>query len=116
MIKKLVNYIKLKKHIDVKPTTIKEQLMLFVRCDIENPSFDSQTKDFMNTPISNFGSTCQVSDQFIEKIAKMGVMNTAASLTEIKETKQAKKTDGVKVKNLRHITKLIDANKAGKQN
>ena len=113
IVKKLVNYIKLKKHIDVKPTTIKEQLMLFVRCDIENPSFDSQTKDFMNTPISNFGSTCQVSDQFIEKIAKMGVMNTAASLTEIKETKQAKKTDGVKVKNLRHITKLIDANKAG---
>jgi DNA topoisomerase-2 len=113
IIKKLVNYIKLKKHIDVKPTTIKEQLMLFVRCDIENPSFDSQTKDFMNTPISNFGSTCQISDQFIEKIAKMGVMNTAASLTEIKETKQAKKTDGVKVKNLRHITKLIDANKAG---
>jgi DNA topoisomerase-2 len=113
IVKKLVNYIKLKKHIDVKPTTIKEQLMLFVRCDIENPSFDSQTKDFMNTPISNFGSTCQISDQFIEKIAKMGVMNTAASLTEIKETKQAKKTDGVKVKNLRHITKLIDANKAG---
>ena len=24
--------------------------MLFLRCDIENPSFDSQTKDFMNTP------------------------------------------------------------------
>tara|TARA_Y100000389_G_scaffold37429_2_gene31772 strand:+ start:1842 stop:5261 length:3420 start_codon:yes stop_codon:yes gene_type:complete len=113
IVKKLVTYIKLKKHIDVKPATIKEQLMLFIRCDIENPSFDSQTKDFMNTPISNFGSTCQVSDQFIEKIAKLGVMNAACSLTEIKETKQAKKTDGTKVKNLRHITKLIDANKAG---
>ena len=113
IIKKLVAYIKLKKHIDVKPATIKEQLMLFIRCDIENPSFDSQTKDFMNTPISNFGSSCQVSDQFIEKIAKLGVMNAACSLTEIKETKQAKKTDGTKVKNLRHITKLIDANKAG---
>lgn len=113
IVKKLVAYIKLKKHIDVKPATIKEQLMLFIRCDIENPSFDSQTKDFMNTPISNFGSSCQVSDQFIEKIAKLGVMNAACSLTEIKETKQAKKTDGTKVKNLRHITKLIDANKAG---
>ena len=113
IIKKLVIYIKNKKHVDVKPGTIKEQLMLFIRCDIENPSFDSQTKDFMNTPISNFGSTCNVSDQFIEKIAKLGVMNTACSLTEIKETKQAKKTDGIKVKNLRHITKLVDANKAG---
>ena len=113
IIKKLVQYIKNKKHVDVKPTTIKEQLMLFIRCDIENPSFDSQTKDYMNTPISNFGSNCTVSDQFIEKIAKLGVMNAACSLTEIKETKQAKKTDGVKVKNLRHITKLVDANKAG---
>ena len=113
IIKKLVLYIKTKKHVDVKPATIKEQLMLFIRCDIENPSFDSQTKDYMNTPISNFGSSCTVSDQFIEKIAKLGVMNAACSLTEIKETKQAKKTDGVKVKNLRHITKLVDANKAG---
>ena len=113
IIKKLVLYIKTKKHVDVKPATIKEQLMLFIRCDIENPSFDSQTKDYMNTPISNFGSSCTVSDQFIEKIAKLGVMNAACSLTEIKETKQAKKTDGIKVKNLRHITKLVDANKAG---
>jgi DNA topoisomerase-2 len=113
IIKKLVLYIKNKKHVDVKPATIKEQLMLFIRCDIENPSFDSQTKDYMNTPISNFGSSCSVSDQFIEKIAKLGVMNAACSLTEIKETKQAKKTDGIKVKNLRHITKLVDANKAG---
>jgi len=111
--KKLVDYIKEKKKIEVKPMTIKEQLMLFVRCDIENPSFDSQTKDFMNTPISNFGSTCKVSDEFVEKIAKLGVMNTACSLTEIKDNKQAKKTDGSKVKNLRHITKLVDANKAG---
>ena len=46
--------------------------MLFVRCDINNPSFDSQTKDFMSTAVSNFGSTCTVSDKFIEKIAKIG--------------------------------------------
>jgi DNA topoisomerase-2 len=113
IVKKLVDYIKEKKKIEVKPMTIKEQLMLFIRCDIENPSFDSQTKDFMNTPISNFGSTCKVSDKFIENVAKLGVMNTACSLTEIKDNKQAKKTDGTKVKNLRHITKLVDANYAG---
>ena len=33
------------------PAAIREQLvLLFVRCDIENPAFDSQTKDYMNTP------------------------------------------------------------------
>ena len=46
IIRKLCIYIKTKKkRLTVKPTTIKEQLMLFIRCDIENPSFDSQTKD-----------------------------------------------------------------------
>jgi DNA topoisomerase-2 len=111
--KKMVALIKKKKKVDVKPNTIKEQLMLFVRCDIENPGFDSQTKDFMSTNISNFGSTCEVSDKFVEKLAKMGVMDAACSLTEIKTIKTVKKNDGLKVKNLRGIPKLIDANKAG---
>ena len=113
IIRKLTAYIKAKKHVDVKPTTIKEQLMLFVRCDIENPSFDSQTKDFMNTPISNFGSSCTVSDKFVEKIAKMGVMAAACSLTEVKDNKAAKKTDGTKTRSIRNIPKLVDANFAG---
>ena len=43
-----------------------------MRCDIENPAFDSQTKDYMNTPSAKFGSKCEVSDKFIEKVAKMG--------------------------------------------
>ena len=47
----------------------------------------------MNTPIGKFGSTCTVSDKFVEKIAKMGVMETAISLTEVK-TSDAKKLDG----------------------
>ena len=113
ILRKLVAYIKAKKHIEVKATSIKEQLMLFLRCDIENPSFDSQTKDFMNTPITSFGSTCAVSDKFIEKIAKMGVMSAACALTEVKDNKLAKKTDGSKTKSIRNIPKLIDANYAG---
>ena len=113
IIKKLTSYIKEKKKVDVKPATIKEQLMLFINCTIENPAFDSQTKDYMNTATSNFGSSCNVSDKFIEKLAKMGVMNAACSLTEVKENKAAKKTDGSKVKSIRNIPKLIDANHAG---
>jgi DNA topoisomerase-2 len=87
--------------------------MIFLRCDIENPTFDSQTKDFMSTSPSKFGSTCTVSDKFIEKVAALGVMDTACSITEIKENKQMKKTDGSKTKNIRGIAKLIDANLAG---
>jgi DNA topoisomerase-2 len=111
--RKLSSFIEKKKKVVVNMNNIKEQLILFIRCDIENPSFDSQTKDFMNTPSSKFGSSCTVSDKFIEKLAKMGVMDAACALSEIKENKAAKKTDGSKTKNIRGIPKLIDANWAG---
>jgi DNA topoisomerase-2 len=111
--RKLVDFIEKKKKVKVNANAIKEQLILFIRCDIENPAFDSQTKDFMNTPSNKFGSACTVSDKFIEKVAKMGVMDAACALTEVKENKAAKKTDGSKTKNIRGIPKLNDANWAG---
>lgn len=111
--RKLGEFIEKKKKVKVNPNSIKEQLILFLRCDIENPAFDSQTKDYMNTPSSKFGSKCEVSDKFIEKVAKMGVMDAALQLTEVKENKAAKKTDGVKSKSVRGIPKLTDANWAG---
>jgi len=111
--RKLVEFIEKKKKVKVNPNSIKEQLILFLRCDIENPAFDSQTKDYMNTPSSKFGSKCDVSDKFIEKVAKMGVMDAACALTEVKENKAAKKTDGSKSKSVRGIPKLTDANWAG---
>ena len=111
--RKLCDFIEKKKKVKVNPNSIKEQLILFLRCDIENPAFDSQTKDYMNTPSSKFGSKCEVSDKFIEKVAKMGVMDAALQLTEVKENKAAKKTDGVKSKSVRGIPKLTDANWAG---
>ena len=113
IVRKLSAYILKKKKIAVKPSTIKEQIMLFVRCDINNPTFDSQTKDNMTTPSSKFGSTCSVSDKFIEKIAKMGIMDAACALTEVKQNKEAKKTDGSKTKTVFGIHKLVDANDAG---
>ena len=111
--RKLGDFIEKKKKVRVNPNSIKEQLILFIRCDIENPAFDSQTKDYMNTPMGKFGSACSISDKFVEKVAKMGVMDAACAITEVKENKVAKKNDGIKTKNIRGIPKLIDANWAG---
>jgi DNA topoisomerase-2 len=113
IIKKLCDYIEKKKKIKVNPSAIKEQIILFLRCDIENPSFDSQTKDFMNTPLAKFGSACNVSDGFIDRVAKLGVMEIACSLTEAKDNKLAKKTDGSKTRTVRGIANFIDANLSG---
>lgn len=117
--KKLAEFIEKKKKKKVNPNSIKEQLILFLRCDIDNPSFDSQTKDFMNTPMTKFGSKCNVSDKFIEKLAKMGetgemsIMEAACAITEVKDNKVAKKTDGTKRNKVKGIPKLDDANWAG---
>lgn len=113
IVRKLCDYIEKKKKVKVNAAAIKEQLILFLRCDVENPAFDSQTKDCMNTPAAKFGSSCTVSDSFIEKIAKMGVMDVACSLVEAKENKLAKKTDGTKTKTVRGIANFIDANFSG---
>jgi len=113
IVKKMIMYIEKKKKIKVRPASIKEQLMLFVNCVIENPSFDSQTKDYMNLPVAKFGSRCEVSNVFIEKLAKMGIMEAALSSNQLKEIHGAKKTDGRKTKSIRGVPKLIDANWAG---
>ena len=113
VVRKVAALIKKKKKVEVRPATIKEQLALFLRCDIENPAFDSQTKEFLTTPSGKFGSSCVVSDKFVEKVAKMGVMEAACALTEVKENKAAKKTDGSKTRSIRGIPKLVDANRAG---
>lgn len=114
--KKMAEYILKKKKTEVSQATIQSRIMLFLRCDIENPAFDSQTKDYMNTPSSKFGSKCEVTDKFIEKLAKMGLMDAALRFAEFKENKAAKKTDGTKSKSVRGIPKLTDANFAGTEN
>ena len=113
IVRKVIAVIEKKKKVKVKPTTIKEQLMIFVNCLVENPAFDSQTKDTLNTPSSKFGSSVTVSDKFIDKVIKLGVMETALSLTQVKDASSSKKTDGKKVSTVRGIPKLIDANRAG---
>jgi DNA topoisomerase-2 len=111
--KKLIEYIEKKKKVKVNSSSLKEQLFLFINCSIENPSFNSQSKECLTTTVSNFGSTCIVSDKIIEKICKLGIVDVACKLNDIKENKIAKKTDGSKSKNIRGIPKLIDANWAG---
>lgn len=114
IVTKITKWIETKKKITVSNSSIREQLMLFLRCDIENPAFDSQSKDCMNTPSKKFGSTCVVSDKFVEQvIKKFDIAAVACKITELKDEKMAAKTDGSKKRNVSGILKLDDANWAG---
>lgn len=113
--RKVTAYILTKKKVKVSATSIKEQLMIFINVAIENPSFDSQTKNNLTTPSGKFGSKYEMSDKFIEDIVKkLGVMEAAINITQVKENKKASaETDGSQTKTIRGIPKLIDANYAG---
>ena len=97
----------------LKPSSIKEQLFLFLRCDIPNPIFDSQTKDCLMTPSTKFDTKCTVSPKFIKQLVKMGVVNIACSITEAKDKRQLSKQNGAKTASVSGIPKLVDAHWAG---
>jgi DNA topoisomerase-2 len=111
--RKLAAYIQQKKKVEIRPSIIRDRLFIFVTCSIENPTFDSQTKDCLSTPVASFGSSCEVSDKIIEKVAKLGFMDLALRATEQKELATVKKQDGAKTRTIRGIPKLVDANFAG---
>lgn len=110
---KLVEYIQKKYKLAVKPIYVRNQLMVFVKSSIINPSFDGQTKETLTTAKSKFGSTCEISTKFIQSLADTGIVDRIILQAQYKESKEFKKTDGKKVSTLRGIPKLTDANKAG---
>jgi DNA topoisomerase-2 len=108
--------LKKNKKVKIKPDQIKSNITLFVECSIEDPTFNSQVKDKLNTPKSAFGSVCDVPDDFVTKFAKSGIVDEVISIAEFKENKELKKSDGKKTKTLKDIIKLDDAEDAGGPN
>ena len=110
---KLVEIIKKKKKITVKPSTVKNQLFVFVRATIVNPYFDSQTKETLTTPKAKFGSNASIDQKFIEKLYNSPITDKIILESEYKSQKDVKKTDGKKVHKIVGMPKLSDANRAG---
>ena len=104
---------KKRKEIQMKPAYIKNYLICFLKCTIGNPTFDSQTKELLTTPVGKFGSKAEIPDKLIDKLYKSALVEKAVSICNVNETKQAKKTDGKKVSQIKGIEKLDDANWAG---
>ncbi len=59
-------------NINVEPHQIKDYMWVFVNCRIENPTFDSPTKENMTLQVKSFSSTCKLNDEFVKKLSKGG--------------------------------------------
>ena len=117
LISKLVEYIKKKYKKEIPENYIKNYLKIFVNSVIEDPSFDSQSKERLITPMTKFGSKPIINDKYIKNIIeKLDIVDKVISFADFKLNKEAKKTDGQKVNKLRNIPKLDDANYAGTKN
>ncbi|KAI9219108.1 DNA topoisomerase [Blastocladiella britannica] len=114
VVAKLMEVIKKKhKNTTLRPSQVKAQMWVFVNCLIENPTFDSQTKENMTLRASAFGSKCVLSDDFHKKVLKSGILERLLSAVEAKQDQLLKKTDGKKKSRISGIPKLDDATKAG---
>jgi DNA topoisomerase-2 len=112
LVQHLTTHIEKKEKKKVKDTYIKNYLKVFIKSTIENPSFDSQTKERLITAPGKFGSKPVISDKFMKKVLTLGIVDKVVSFAEFKDTKNAKKTDGTKKSKI-HVPKLDDANWAG---
>jgi DNA topoisomerase-2 len=110
----IVEYLETKKKIKVKPSLVKENLAIFVTAQIENPCFNSQTKELLTSKSTAFGSTCKLPDDTLKKIqSKLQLVDTLIVAQKEKDDKDNKKSDGKKQSKIYGIPKLEDAAWAG---
>ncbi|XP_059762564.1 DNA topoisomerase 2-alpha [Balaenoptera ricei] len=119
IVTKLVDVVKKKNKggVAVKAHQVKNHMWIFVNALIENPTFDSQTKENMTLQVKSFGSTCQLSEKFIKAATGCGIVESILNWVKFKAQIQLnKKCSAVKHNRIKGIPKLDDANDAGGRN
>uniref|UniRef100_A0A7E4ZZX8 DNA topoisomerase 2 n=1 Tax=Panagrellus redivivus TaxID=6233 RepID=A0A7E4ZZX8_PANRE len=103
--------------INLKPFQVKNHMWVFVNCLIENPTFDSQTKETMTLQAKSFGSKAEVSEKFTNAAFKSGITEAVMSWVKFKQQEQQNKAcSSKKTTKLKGVPKLEDANDAGTKN
>lgn len=82
-------FLKNKHKVDVKPSEIKNQLILFIDATIINPRYDSQTKDNLVTLSSDYKTELyEVSKSCVDGICSSGIIQTILDWIAAKEHKE----------------------------
>lgn len=119
IVTKLIEVVKKKNKagVVVKPFQVKNHMWVFVNSLIENPTFDSQTKENMTLQHKSFGSSCAMSDKFIKAANSCGIVESVMNWVRFKAQSQLnKKCSAVKHTKIKGVPKLDDANDAGGKN
>ncbi len=103
---------------NVTPSQVRGHLRIFVNALIENPSFDSQLKESLTTPVARFGSSPVLSERFTKQLMQdSGIVEAVVRWAQARERVeflgQMKNLPRRNSARLLGIPKLEDANDAG---
>lgn len=91
---------------------VRDRVFMIIRATVKRPSFSSQSKEFLTTSSKDFGYSIDLSDKFIKKLLKTGIIQDIKLVQNVRQEKKLKNTDGKKSSKIR-VPKLDDANFAG---
>jgi len=104
-------------NLHVKAAHVRGYLWVFLNCLIENPAFDSQTKETLTSKRERFGSACSLPEDFIQEVLESGIITAlqewSSALSKSELAQHLNRSDHGLQKRLFGIPKLEDANKAG---
>ena len=106
--------IKKKHKIEVKPSDIKNQMRLFLSCNVNRPTFNSQTKEFMTSEPKIYHTEWKCSNSFIKKIMEsevvQSILDWAAAKEEANKRADLRKLNKNADKmNPKKVAKFVDA-------
>ena len=111
IIQKLRVLIKKKHKVEIKPSDIRNHMMVFINATIVRPAFSAQTKEKLITESKEFGSVFEISDRMIKQIFSSEIVSSILDWIEKKklaeERAELRKLN--KDLNTSKILKLIDA-------
>ena len=122
-VEKIISVIKEKisknyENLNIEPQHIKQHMWIFVNCLIDNPVFNSQTKEILTSKKEDLGSEFEFSKPFLKNVINTNIIEICLNYAKArKEEKNLHKLDGGSKKSARLIVeKLDDANWAGTKN
>eukprot|EP01117_Protostelium_nocturnum_P016728 TRINITY_DN6686_c0_g1_i1.p1 TRINITY_DN6686_c0_g1~~TRINITY_DN6686_c0_g1_i1.p1 ORF type:complete len:1240 (-),score=441.38 TRINITY_DN6686_c0_g1_i1:349-4068(-) len=102
------------KELRFSPAQIKNHLNIYINCLVENPAFDSQTKETLTTRYSTFGSKCHLSERWLaEMVQRTGMIDSILQWGMMKQQSELTSKSGRTNTRVVGIPKLYDANLAG---
>lgn len=98
-----------KTNITLKTQVVKNNMLLFLNCNVTNPKFSGQTK---NQLFSSYNNKYTFGEKFIKNLLKSGLIESILNIAIAKENNELIKISGKKTNKI-SIPKLNDADKAG---